>query len=170
MKEQSPQIRVVQYNQTHLAVLHNIRTNRATQSMLLSIDTDKHIGETMTWVESLLSDQNTHFLVVESISNDQVMGFVQFTNIHRIHRRAELGIAIDDRHRGQGIGMEAIFLATASLQTIYGVDKITLVVRTDNSSAIALYNRIGFNNCGVLKRHALIEEKWYDVIFMEMIL
>ncbi len=59
-------------------------------------------------------------------------------------------IAVDDRHRGAGVG--ARLLADAeSVARDHGRDMLRLEVREDNAAAISLYERRGFTPIG---RHA----------------
>ena len=63
-----------------------------------------------------------------------------------------LRIGVYPSHRKRGIGgrlMEA-FLSEA---TARGCDTLFLEVRADNASAVSLYRRFGFSDCGLRKRY-----------------
>ena len=59
-------------------------------------------------------------------------------------------VAVDVPFRGRGIG----FLMLQELMRIgreRGVEAFTLEVRQSNQAAISLYERLGFENCGIRK-------------------
>ncbi|EJL20352.1 GNAT family N-acetyltransferase [Brevibacillus sp. BC25] len=46
------------------------------------------------------------------------------------------------------------------------IRKINLKVRSDNDSAIRLYRKLGFKELGTVTREFLIEDTFYDCLYM----
>jgi RimJ/RimL family protein N-acetyltransferase len=63
-----------------------------------------------------------------------------------------LGMLVDDRHRGQGVG-SALMDAAVSWAKTTGAHKMTLEVWPHNAAARALYRKFGFRDEGRLRRH-----------------
>jgi RimJ/RimL family protein N-acetyltransferase len=51
-----------------------------------------------------------------------------------------------------------------------GFRRISLTVRTHNTSGIALYEKVGFQKIGLLKEAALVDGQYMDEYFYEIIL
>jgi putative acetyltransferase len=50
-----------------------------------------------------------------------------------------------------------------------GLSRIELTVRTDNTRAIALYRKLGFETEGIMRRHMLIDETYVDSLLMALL-
>ncbi|MEG2144418.1 MAG: GNAT family protein [Oscillospiraceae bacterium] len=84
--------------------------------------------------------------------------------------KAELGIGIKLKYCNEGLGFvmmeEAVNFAKANKIT----KKICLVTRSDNSRAIALYEKIGFKPEALLKNESFENNRFYDSLVMAMFL
>jgi RimJ/RimL family protein N-acetyltransferase len=65
---------------------------------------------------------------------------------------ADLGMAVADGWRGQGVG-RALMTAAIDFARDHGAHKVTLQVWPHNTRAIALYEKFGFEHEGRLRRH-----------------
>lgn len=84
------------------------------------------------------------------INNDsEFVGTVELFNISWRNRRGELSIAINPKMRGRGYGFESInkILQKAFLEQ--GINRIWLRMLENNTNAIKLYEKVGFNVEGI---------------------
>jgi RimJ/RimL family protein N-acetyltransferase len=95
---------------------------------------------------------------------------------HKLRHSAELNsMMVSPRHTGQGIGFMLIQAAIAESRHAIGLEQIVLRVSTSSESAVKLYERAGFQACGVLP-HAikLIDSpgqvRYFDKLTMVLIL
>lgn len=81
-----------------------------------------------------------------------------------------LGMLVDGRHRGQGVG-SALMSAAVAWAKDKGAHKMTLEVWPHNASARALYVKFGFRDEGHLRRHYRRRsgELW-DAVIMSLVL
>jgi L-phenylalanine/L-methionine N-acetyltransferase len=115
------------------------------------------------WQERLTPGEGRVLLVAVL---DQVIvgqaGLINEANPRRRHA-AHLGLAVDDRFVGQGIGSallaELINLADNWLHVL----RLELTVFTDNAAAIALYRKFGFQLEGTHRAYALRNGELIDV-------
>lgn len=80
----------------------------------------------------------------------------------RQHRRAELGVALEPAHQGNGYAAEA---ASAVIQDGFdqlGLHRITADVDPRNAPAIKLLERLGFREEGRLREHYRQNDEWQD--------
>jgi RimJ/RimL family protein N-acetyltransferase len=97
-------------------------------------------------------------------------------SLHKLRHSAELNsLMVSPRHTGRGVGFMLILAAIEEARHAIGLEQITLRVSTSSESAIRLYERAGFQPCGVLP-HAikLIEGpgqvRYFDKLTMVLIL
>lgn len=83
----------------------------------------------------------------------------------RMSHRAELGLSVLKEYWNQGIGgrlMEALIAYAGE----HGIELISLDVRSDNASAIHLYEKYGFRKIGRFPAHIKIGHRYYDFDIM----
>ena len=117
------------------------------------------------------ADPRRLFLAVRRIGRKDIAGYVQITAIEPIHRSASLGLLIgrsEDRRRG--FGREAMQLAIAFCRNHLHLSRLALAVHADNAPAIALYEALGFDHEGLLRRAQFIAGRWVDLKLMALLL
>jgi RimJ/RimL family protein N-acetyltransferase len=97
-------------------------------------------------------------------------------SLQKLRHSAELNsMMVSPRHTGRGIGLKLINTAIAEARRAIGLEQITLRVSTSSESAIRLYERAGFQPCGVLP-HAIKlvdapgQVRYFDKLTMCLIL
>lgn len=130
--------------------------------MPISIDQQKK------WMDSFIDNtgNNKRFMIV---TNDNiVIGFIGLYDINSIHRTCSLGIYIGEKeYWGKGIGSEACRILFNFAKNTLNLRKINLNVVADNPSAIAMYIKLGFKECGRLTEERFIKGKYRDLVIME---
>jgi len=76
-----------------------------------------------------------------------------------------LGMGVISEHRGKGIGKE-LLLRTVDHARKTGLKRIELEVFANNSVAIALYKRCGFEHEGTKRNARYINDNYEDVCIM----
>lgn len=80
---------------------------------------------------------------------------------YRMSHRAELGISVLWDYWGQGIATQMMERLIAFTRE-NGIEIIELDVRSDNTRAIRLYERFGFQKIGTYPRFFKIGDHYYD--------
>jgi ribosomal protein S18 acetylase RimI-like enzyme len=96
-------------------------------------------------------------------------GFVQIGRVHRLDRYGYAGICLAAPARGRGLGFAAMRQLMAEAAAM-GLRKLLLEVRHDNAPALALYQRLGYRDAGVLVSHYHDGDRWHDVHMLEAML
>jgi len=97
--------------------------------------------------ERMIDDAGTEVLLAEIGST-----LVGYLSVELQLGRAELGMAVRDGHRGEGVG-SALLDACIDWSRDHHAHKVTLSVFPHNERAIALYEKFGFRPEGRLVRH-----------------
>lgn len=123
--------------------------------------------ETRKWYEKVSLDTNSYIFVIETSTEQRVIGICSLANIDRVARKAELRIKIGEReYWGQGYGVEATRLLVQFGFTDLNLHRIYLFVFEDNQRAIRAYEKCGFVREGQLKDDAFINGRYVDSIVM----
>jgi len=119
------------------------------------------------WLGTFATDTSKVLFVIRKRGNPAPCGYIQITNIHPIHRSAEIGIRIgSDKDRGRGIGKAALKLAVDYIWNHLNLNRIQLTVLATNLRAIRAYKAVGFEEEGLFRCAAFINGVWTDVLVM----
>lgn len=103
-----------------------------------------------------LSDthRDAYLFAVRLLDDDELLGLLELDGIDWPHRTTFLSIGIGEaRYRHQGYGSEAICLALNFAFHELNLYRVCLTVFDYNTSAIALYERLGFVREGAYREH-----------------
>lgn len=159
-----------EWREADLPCLTALRNDRALQALLLARARGSDDFQVRQWLRERTAGSDSLFFVVVEMPLDRCIGYIQIAGIDWIDSRGDLGICIAPDQQGQGLGTAALRVAIAALRADWGLRKITLGVRSDNLQAIRCYERLGFNHCGVQRRHVRLGGSWLDVSTMELLL
>lgn len=110
------------------------------------------------------------FMLVALFEGKIVAGLGLFGQEKEFTRQnAGLGISIQKAYSGSGLGTVMMEYALEEARKA-GLHRIDLTVRTYNDSAIRLYEKLGFRRVGELKEVALIDGKYVDEYYYELLL
>jgi RimJ/RimL family protein N-acetyltransferase len=129
---------------------NNKKTNRAKQ---------------IKWFDDYEKNKNKKFFTI--YDEMKPIGFMGFSNIDKINKKAEIFIMIgDDNYRGRGYGKDSLkYLLDYGFKKL-GMKKIYLGVYKENNSAISCYKSVGFKIEGVFKKDAFFNGRYHDSIMM----
>jgi diamine N-acetyltransferase len=158
------------WEESDLIMLCELRNDVAMQAQLMARPRGATMKQVRQWLTSFETDPQSLLLVLVELSSLQSAGFIQVKNLDPINLRAEIGIGLGTRYQGKGLGSDAIALLGSYLKKNWNLRKLLLQVRSDNSQAIAAYEKCGFCMCGLYQKHLYIEGAWHDVTLMELFL
>ena len=123
------------------------------------------------WRKFMAEPADGDYLLLAFVDGE-VAGHAGIHPVGRSPRRAHarmLGMAVQKRFQGQGVG-QALMQALVDLADKWlPVTRLELTVFTDNERAIALYKKFGFQVEGTHKAYALRDGKYIDVHAMARI-
>lgn len=112
------------------------------------------------------------FLIGGLLEDDRAepLGCIWYGSYDPGDRHALVGLFLaDPRHRGRGLGQEALELLLAYLFDELGLNKARLHVRADHGAAIGCYRKLGFVEEGRLRAHAFYGGKFHDYLSMGLL-
>lgn len=159
---------LVDFDDKFLPDLFKLRSDPETQELLLSSVVDMEPSETSDWIRRRLDESTTMFRIATSRVDGSFVGFIQFVSIHGIHARCEMGVAMARSWRGKGLANELITLGMDRVSRERGVSKFSVHVKAENERARRLYEKLGFEEVGLFRRHYRIGDRWCDALVMEL--
>ena len=112
----------------------------------------------------------TQVLTIVDKKTHTPIGACGFDKIHPTNRSADFFIVIGEPDfRNKGYGKEAAILTLDYGFNILNLNSIWLGVYSFNKNALAMYERIGFKQAGVLREAIYVAGKYYDVILMDIV-
>lgn len=123
------------------------------------------------WFNSYLGSRSNNIrLVIDSDENQQPVGAVYLLGIDWIARSAEFSIWIGEvEAQGKGVGKFAAAQIINHAINDLGLNRIHLTVLADNARAISLYQKIGFQQEGILKDAAYKNGKFTNMVQMALL-
>jgi len=120
------------------------------------------------WYNKILkSNIPTTVFGIELISEKKLIGLSILKNINLIHRKAEFAIFIgDEQVRGKGYAKESTCQTLSFGFNQLGLNKIYLFVQKNNSAAIKLYEKVGFQFEGELRKSVYKNGKFINELVM----
>lgn len=120
-----------------------------------------------SFIENSQTDENVHFAIVDE--NDEYMGTISLKNIDNKSKNAEYAIVTRSVAHGKGYAR----LATQDILKYafeeLKLEKVYLYVSVNNIAANKFYQKCGFVEEGVFRKHLLIDGcltdiKWYSML------
>ncbi len=109
-------------------------------------------------------------LMITLASDDTPVGTIDFLNFDPLNNRAELGLFVDLKHRGKGLGRQALELLTDYAREHLGLRQLYVYIALDNEVCLNLFDTFGYRRVGVIKSWVKRGRTYRDVALMQMIL
>ena len=123
------------------------------------------------WRKRLAEPPEGLFLLVACVEGEVVgnLGLETHPNRPRIRHAGSLGMAVRDDWQGKGVGTALMGAALDLADNWLNLRRIELSVYVDNSAAVALYKRFGFEIEGTHRRYAFRDGEYVDAYSMARI-
>lgn len=114
------------------------------------------------WLNSVTQNPNSILFIVEE--EEKPIGCIRFERYGgKQYHVAKLRIWLSSSYHGRGLGKAALEEATKYARKV-GIERIEAEVIENNTKAINLYKRMGFERQGLLKKRIKDNGDYFDVI------
>lgn len=162
------QIDITSITADHIEGYHHALDTVARERKYLTMFEAFPLPQTRDFVLGMIEQRNPHMVAVAA---DRVVGWCDISrHFFPSHaHRGSLGMGIIPEFRGKGIG-HRLMIAALDKAREEGFLRVELSVRSDNTNAIALYEKVGFVKEGLLKRSVCVDGQFSDTICMAILL
>ncbi|MDR0983311.1 MAG: GNAT family N-acetyltransferase [Culturomica sp.] len=109
-------------------------------------------------------------LIICKQNSTQPIGSVELFDFDPFHQRAGVGIMIHDKnHRQQGFSRSAINLLLDYAFETLSLNQLYCYIPLYNLASLNLFEGIGFERNGVMKKWVRRGDNWQDVCFLQLL-
>jgi UDP-4-amino-4,6-dideoxy-N-acetyl-beta-L-altrosamine N-acetyltransferase len=120
------------------------------------------------WTRDFLGDPDRKGWIITR--RNAPVGFLVLSGLTGCHRRGEWGWYVGDpESRGRGVGRAAQALGLDKAFDTIGLEKVWAEVLADNDAALKAQTAAGFRREGYLRRHAIKDGAFRDVVLLAML-
>jgi RimJ/RimL family protein N-acetyltransferase len=122
------------------------------------------------WLEDRARDEHGVLWTIVVKENGRPIGNTALERIDWRNRRAESGTVIGERDEwGKGYATEAMRLRTRYAFRELGLEKLYTAVFLPNDASRRALERAGYRQCGLHRRHLLVDGRWHDAWLGEIL-
>jgi ribosomal protein S18 acetylase RimI-like enzyme len=162
-----PSVEIVPITQDHIESFHRSLDFVARERRYLAFLEAPPLEATRAFVLNNISQAYPQLV---ASSANEVVGWCDVLPKSRpVHAHTGvLGVALLPEFRGRGLG-ERLMRQTLDAARTFGLHRVELTVREDNTNAIGLYRKIGFEAEGLLRNAIKIDEAYENVVMMGLL-
>jgi len=164
----TPSFQIESVTEEHIAGFNHAVDLVARERKYLARTEAPSLAESEAFVRDNIRNGNPHFVAVCS---GEIVGWCDIVRMKKevFSHCGALGMGVVAGYRRQGIGLALIRAALAGAKAI-GLERVELEVYHTNTSAIALYEKVGFHAEGVKARSAKLAGTYLDMLQMALFL
>lgn len=120
------------------------------------------------WRQRLARSEDGNYGLV-GVVDDRVVGMLTLlTDVSRPRRRHAgfVGLGVHDEWQGRGVGSALMEAGIDLADNWLDLTRLELEVYADNTPAIRLYERFGFEREGLMRRYAYRNGQYVDALYM----
>jgi hypothetical protein len=151
-------------------VIEQIRKWRNSKDISRYMYTNHFISEEEheNWQTNIKLRKDSKFWII--YYQDNPIGVVNLSDIDYNNRITDWGFYIgDEKYRGIGLSKLVLYHLMDFVFEKMGFHKMHTTVLENNPIAISLYEKMGFKQEGILKKHLLRDERYIDVYMMSIL-
>ncbi|HLO90793.1 MAG TPA: GNAT family protein [Lentimicrobium sp.] len=117
----------------------------------------------------IFTSKQLRLMIILTEDPSVTIGAIDLFDFDPLHRRAELGILIDNDYRRKGYAQDAIELIIDYAFNTLNLHQLYCHVPTHREINIHLFSKCGFGITGTLKEWHWSQDKWTDEYIMQLI-
>ncbi|MBI5916035.1 MAG: GNAT family N-acetyltransferase [Bacteroidetes bacterium] len=128
------------------------------------VDDTKSVDDTKTYIrESMQHNSEGTRLTTFLLRGEEVVGSIGVVHFSKDHRKCEIGYWLSENLQGQGMMTSTCACFIDHLFRTKDLNRVEILVATNNNRSRALPPRLGFQSEGILRQALLIYQKYHDI-------
>lgn len=157
-------IRLRALERDDLKFVHDLNNNRRVMAYWFEEPYESFVELEDLYLKHI-HDQSERRFIAETVEGERI-GLVELVEITYIHRRAEFQIIVAPHWQGLGYGTAVTRLAADYAFRVLNINKLYLLVSTENEQAIQIYRNAGFVEEGHLVDEFFVDGHYQDALRM----
>lgn len=148
------------------AELHGlIETNRAYLALWLPWAAGQTLDDTLDFIRGTRSQaQDNKGFQAAIVTEVGIVGVIGYVSVDWANRSTRIGYWLDAAHQGRGIMTAAVRLLVDHALTVWQLNRVEIVVATENRRSRAIPERLDFRDEGTLRQFQLVGGRYLDCI------
>jgi len=139
---------------------------------LVNVRVQMSLKEAYDWCDNAARQRNKDIKWIIEVKNrvNMIVGFTGLYNIDFVNKNAESAILIGNKNYwGMGIGQKALKLKINFSFDYLGLNLVYAYILQNNEASIKLYEKLGFEKEGVLRKRVYRYGKWNDLVILSLL-
>lgn len=125
----------------------------------------------IAYSDKTIYEKKQQRLIIELQNQKLVVGCIDLYDFEAIHKRAGIGIVIDEKYRKHGFAFEAVSVLKNYAKKYLHLHQLYCYISTDNEASINLFKKADFKTSGELKEWIKTSDNQYtDVVILTHLL
>lgn len=119
------------------------------------------------YILKMISTPDNYMFAIIDVRSNEHIGNVKLHNFNEHANHCEVGIMIGDKNFwNKGVGTEALSLVLWFAFDVLKVNKVWASVHQTNLASLNLFQKLGFIQEGILRKHTVTDHRWVDKIML----
>jgi len=142
-----------------------IEANRTHLEPWLPWAAGQSLEDTLAFIRAIRSqaEENAGFQAAV-VTGDGIVGMAGYVTVDWLNRSTRIGYWLDEGHQGRGTMTAAVRLLVDHALNIWKLNRVEIVVATENRRSRAIPERLGFREEGTLRQYQLVGGRYLDCI------
>ena len=116
--------------------------------------------------QDIYADKQIRFII--ELKNNELAGIIDLIDFDPYNKRAEVCIGLLKKHRGKGIGYSALSVISKYAFKLLQINQLYAYITEDNHHSRNLFAKAGYKENAILKEWKLQENRYSDVIIVQL--
>lgn len=108
-------------------------------------------------------------MMIVAQDDNRVIGTVDLYDFDVRNQKAGIGILIDEKEQNKQYATQAIELITKYCFSFLGIHQLYAFISIENTASIRVFEKCGFEKCGILKDWVRSEKEYLNVYIYQLI-
>jgi ribosomal-protein-serine acetyltransferase len=147
-----------------------IEANRAYLAPWLPWAAGQTFADTLDFIRGTRSqaEENEGFQAA-LVTEERIIGVIGYVTLDWPNRSTRIGYWLDEPQQGKGMMAAAVRLLVDHALTTWQLNRVEIVVATENRRSRAIPERLGFHQEGTLRQFQLVDGRYLDCVSYSML-
>lgn len=165
---ESPRLFYMPVSMDHATTEYVSWLNDAEVNKYLEVKKDNSLVELQAYIQDAI-DRKIFFWAIHLKTDRKHIGNIKIDPVNVKHGTGEYGIMMGNRDEwNKGYAKEASLAIIDFCFNKMNLRKMTLGVIANNTTAVKLYEKLGFITEGIYKKHVVVDGEYFDILRMAL--
>jgi ribosomal-protein-serine acetyltransferase len=147
-----------------------IESNRAYLAPWLPWAAAQTFADTLDFIRGTRSqtEENEGFQAA-LVTDERIIGVIGYVTLDWPNRSTRIGYWLDEGQQGKGLMTAAVRLLVDHALSVWQLNRVEIIVATENRRSRAIPERLGFREEGMLQQYQFVNGRYLDCVSYSML-